>query len=209
MKHFVFVSVISLATVIACSVMAEAEEKANLAGDFDAILFPDGWSYLWNSDSKLGESKDYVALEPTPDGSNLLWTPTGLAEIPQAEGGYLWVGALDGTPGHVRAHPGPSLPNERFVIFAYKIKDPGSYSIIDSILVNAAGDASTGLSLRVLVNDTEKLSRATEPGMSKIDFDTELGSLKKGDTVYVAVGAGDSDLCDLFDIQFALESDLR
>jgi hypothetical protein len=184
--------------------LISAAEVANLASAFQRSSFPESWSYLWNQGGALGDSKTYIKLEATPEESPFCWTPSG-AVIPQASSGYLHLSAQNYAK-RVRGHVGPPTPFPLFAIFAHTLKAAGTYSISDSILTNAAGEGSSGLELKVLVNDQEIITRTTESGFNQTDFDTKLGDLKADDVVYVAVGPGKTDSGDLFDIQFIINS---
>jgi hypothetical protein len=188
------------------SALAQAEQVANLSRDFQKETFPEGWSYLWNDQGPLGQTEKYAKLEPTPEESIPFWTPTGSPDIPYRTSGFLYIGAK-ANPGKVRGHPGSPGPIPRYAIFAYTLKKEGSYCITESILLNAAGESSSGLELKVLVNDKEIITRTTDAGISHIDFDTKLGDLKAGDVVYVAVGAGKEITSDLFEMQYIIELD--
>jgi hypothetical protein len=184
----------------------QAEEVANLAKAFQKESFPQGWAYLWNDLDALGKSDKYSPLKTTPENSIPFWTPNGTGDLPQNPGGYLYIGTQT-YANRVRGHPGSPSPTPHYAIFAYTLSSAGTYSIAESVLVNAAGAASTGLELKVLVNDKEIITRTTEAGSAQIDFDTKLGELKSGDVVYVAVGPGADNNSDLFDLQFVIESE--
>jgi hypothetical protein len=186
--------------------VARADEVANLALSFQKESFPEGWAYLWNPSDELGKATKYKPLKPTPEDTILYWTPDGTGLIPQQLSGYLFMGAQTSS-SRVRGHAGAPGVMPQYAIFAYTLSAPGTYSITESILVNAAGEAASGLILKVLVNDTEIISRSTPAGAGQIDFDTKLGELKAGDVVYVAIGSGAESTADIFDVQFSIYMD--
>lgn len=115
---------------------------------------------------------------------------------------YLSLHALG---GHVGAHANARNSMDRFAIVSLEVDHSGYYSVIDSWIRKnrMAGDQ---VEVRVWVeNDTVSKVVTTEPGPQySADFDVNLGFLKKGERVFVAVGAGENHVADGFHWDFSI-----
>ena len=196
---------------------------ADYQGDYATGTFPTGWQYMWNAPSDWvgGASSDGSdgAIGVTIDYEPLQWsgnTGTGWTADGDTNSGngsparYLRLHSTGGHPGRGSAQ-GESLlltvPNsvDRCAIAAYEIQptDAGFLQISNSAV--SVGSAN-GLDVRVYVNDTQanRIIETSASGASS--FDTVLGTLNAGDTVYVAVGPNTHDGVDSFGLGYRIET---
>jgi len=96
--------------------------------------------------------------------------------------------------GSTFAHPGGGISNgeaqQRFAISAYTVPESGVYSITNSLVARNSPNGD-GIEVSVHVNDqpvTQLLSLGTAPNGTSGDFNTNLGQLTAGDTIYVGIG---------------------
>ena len=147
----------------------------------------DGWDYMWNpAGTAVGTAANYASLVQDDDWWMNLYAAT--ATFPSYWPAYvLNISATGGSPG---AGTAQGYDPEHFAIAAYTVQagEAGVVSITDSSIYNAYADNSTGVELRVYVNDTLTTSFIQGSGATAASFDASLGSLDVGDTVYVAVG---------------------
>ena len=133
------------------------------------------WQYLWNQNGEFGTASNYSAL--THDAWR--YRPATVDEFP-------YLGASSAHPGAGVDQPESGGIN-RYAIAAFTVSEAGLYEITNSSITRE-GMWGDGLEVSVHVNDlpvTQLLSLAPE---STGSFDTVLGNLSAGDTVYVGVG---------------------
>lgn len=153
----------------------------------------ENWSYLWNANSSLGDSKGYVPL---------VWNGY---DYRSGEASYPATSELKyGFLGPKRGHPGSGTSNgastDRYVISAYTFSEAGNFSITDSSLTTTC-EWSNGLDAHVYLND-----QVIPPASDFYDgINRNLGAVEAGDTVYVAIGPNGSHGCDAFLIDYSIE----
>jgi hypothetical protein len=196
------------------------EPVADYQTDFAATgtLTP-GWQYLWNqpdnwvaggaigdvTTGSIGNSASFMPLVFAGAG---LWTPSGNTDFAHDPDGYLRLAPWGGHPGRGTSYPAGNL--ERYAIAAYTVTSSGMYELDNATLgrpSTVTGPGIDGIDVLVFVNNTGSsplLSQTVPTGGSLITFNTSLGLLNAGDTVYVAVGAMASDAYDGFTLEFTL-----
>ena len=133
------------------------------------------WQYLWNQNGAFGTSSNYSAMVHD------VWRyrPAAVEEFP-------YLGATSAHPGS-GVDEGDSGGIDRYAIAAFTVGEAGEYEITNS-LITRDGMWGDGVEVSVHVNNepvTQLLSVAPESSGS---FDTVLGNLSAGDTIYVGVG---------------------
>lgn len=164
----------------------------------DNFLFPRpnaGWKYLWNKKGPIGNPAYYEPLLwNTAKGYNVHGRPNLPGPDP---GAYVHLEQTGGHPGRGAAQIASKI--DYYAIAAYTIQEAdgaGFYRITDSSITTNG----SGLRVVVHVNDqplllTRSVPKDTSPPAS---FNVNLGNLKPGDTVYVAVGPDGTDGADSF-----------
>lgn len=134
-----------------------------------------GWQYLWNQSAEFGTPSGYSAM--VQDAWR--YRPATAAEFP-----YL---------GATFTHPGSGIDEadsggiDRYAIAAYTVSEAGHYEITDS-LITRDGANGDGLEVSIHVNDQPVTQLLSLSPASTGNFDTALGNLSVGDTIYVGVG---------------------
>jgi hypothetical protein len=193
---------------------------ADYQDDFQGTSFPQDWEYLWNAPVGWNSNGQTGAVQTglITDGpatfdalhwNGVAWTPDGDANYTNnAPAGFLRLESDGGHPGNPDV---PSGGEERFAIAAFQIQDSGFYAIEDSLLGIATNASMTdGVEYRVFVNDQAPVGSGIATtnnvaGQSAYAyFDTDLGFLAGGDTVYVAVGSNGSHNFDTFELDYSI-----
>lgn len=183
---------------------------ANYRNDFRADdPLTDGWFYLWNAPSGwvanvssgdmrsgfIGVPSDYVSLQDaggywTPDGNG-----SGSNNDPAAYLKLTWNG------GHPGKSKGTSNLRARYAIAAYTVPSNGVYAIERSFLYRPSAEGD-GVELLVFAGVSGALLRQTFEPEESNDFNTAIGWLAEGQTVYVAVGPRENAISDYFEMDF-------
>jgi hypothetical protein len=148
---------------------------ANYQVDFDSMGPAANWQYLWNSSGEFGNESSYSALQYD------VWRfkPTTTNWPYFSSGG---------------AHPGDGTDEgsgvERHAIAAWTVTQDGEYSITDSTL-NNGNQFSDGVNVKVHVSGGPVTTLQTIGTQGSGSFDTALGFLTAGQTIYVGVAAGE------------------
>ena len=174
------------------------------AGQSRAERSADGWNYLWNSEGKIGTAAHYSKLAWNANTGQYC-TDSSVTTLPASEpGSFLFFTPSNGHTGRGK-DDGNSIHYDRFAIAAYTIQsgEIGQISITDSSL-KVDDSHGNGVELRVYVNDTLKNKFIQAGGADPSSFNVPLGSLKVGDTVYVAFGPNGIDTYDGFSLKFKL-----
>lgn len=191
---------------------------ANYKKDFDTKNNTDkasAWKYYWNApqgweagsstgDLNTGTILDrssYTLLKAT--GSML--TADGDRNFKNSQpDSFVQLTKRTGHPGTPAKTP-QKYAMDRYAIASYTVGKNGSYKIDNSTLTRVDYTKGNGLRVFVLVNDEQ------EPKFHKLlchkqvgdgSFDVELGKLKKGDKIYVAIGANSDSAFDAFFMNF-------
>jgi hypothetical protein len=186
---------------------AKGQIIASFRADFQPEQPKKGWRYLWNESGPLGDASKYAELQHArierPAGKEDYYVMDASSPFPgRSPAPYLRVSAAGGHPGH-----GPfqtKTDHEHFVIYAFSIPARGRHWLTNTFLARGAGKKNGAVHVQVFVNDIEAghdISCRTRDGVS---FDRALGNLSAGDIVYVAVGPGDVDAEDGFEIDFSI-----
>ena len=145
---------------------------------------------LWNATGPIGTAANYAPLQWCAGLiPSLSYTTDGTSNFPTPNnGGYTRIASMGGHPGEGAAQTTDNI--DRFTIAAYTVQagQAGTYGIAGSSLT-FQDPAAVGVILRVYVNNTQKARFIFMSGGASTNFDTPLGALNAGDTVYVAVGA--------------------
>ncbi len=172
-----------------------------------------GWKYYWNAPNgwsvdgtpgnlltgPIGDLTHYLPLEFT--GSQ--WTADGdLDGLNSAPDYYLRLGPGKGHVGS--GFRDPLLP-DRFAIAAYTVEHSGLYGLSNSF-ISVSAKSSDGV--EVVVHD-ENGKRLTDQqvmvgGGQTRGFDTRLGYLQKGETVYIGFGGNQNHSFDSFETDFSI-----
>jgi len=179
----------------------EPTPVASFRGDFLPEHPRPGWRYFWNPNGPVGDTNGYVEL---------VWNgavyATTAAEVPRSPPAhYLRISSTGGHPGQ-----GPSqtasrgIDYEHTVIIAFTVSDSGHFAIGPSSLSRHAGAKHGSVRLQVFLNDRDTGSEVYCRSREGISFDRRLGHLSRGDTIYVIIGPGETDVNDHFDLDFTI-----
>ncbi|MBI1368017.1 MAG: hypothetical protein GC162_05120 [Planctomycetes bacterium] len=199
---------------------------ADYADDFAADHLPAGWRYLWNAprDWHQGISRD--------ESDGAIWDLAGYRPLFPAGGAWTADGDRDPTNGSparfltltkIGGHPGrgmtqpetelpqglaPIKPNrrDRFAIAAWTADHDGFYAITHSALAST-NEPSNGLNVRVFTSYSAVRALVDEvvpADGAAASFDADLGYLRAGQTIYVAVGPNGADGSDSFTLDFSI-----
>lgn len=195
---------------------AGAAVVANYRDDFQADApLTGGWQYLWNAPDgwtpasgvtgdvttgPIGDPGSYLALMDA--GS--LWTAdgdgTGTNHNPDR---YVRLNANGGHPGGGSDVAGGNL--DRFAIAAYTVGQAGVYLVDRSYYSNTNNGGSNGAEVLIHVNGDPAASSTIVPNNGTRSFDTFLGLLDAGDTVYVGFGPNGHPGSDGFNMDFSVD----
>jgi hypothetical protein len=167
---------------------------ADYTDDFQSGTPAAGWQYLWNPNGAFGNANDYSVMPA--DGS--VYRPPSEEFLNLASGS---------------GHPGPGVDNstggpfDRLPIAAYTVPVDGQYSIDDSFL---SRDGAFGDGVSVLMHVGNSVTQiGSFEAESTGDFDTSIGFLTAGTTIYIGVtpdgpGSGSSAGNDYFTWDFSI-----
>ncbi len=175
-----------------------------------------GWQYLWNAPTNwvFGEQYDGAsgAITETDCFRHLLWSDSDNWRVDSdnlltngSPGEYLHLHSTGGHPGSGwnTTDMQPTYTNylNRYAIAAYTVAESGSYNIIESMLYTDS--SADGIDLIVMVNDTVIEHNYLGKALTA-DFDTDLGELAVGDTIYVGIGPNAHRQADGFQLDFSI-----
>ncbi len=186
---------------------AASAHEASIIASYRANFQPEhpkaGWRYYWNANGPVGDTNSYAEL--VWNGTVYATAEAELPAPPPAR--YLRLSGTGGHPGQGPSQTGSvGIHYEHAAIIAFTVPASGSYIIEQSFLSRHAGPKSGGVTLQVFVGDRpagpEIFCRSqTRDGVA---FDRELGRLSAGETIFVAIGPGETDLDDSFDLDFSI-----
>lgn len=169
---------------------------ADYRDDWQPTTPKPGWTYRWNSGGAIGTAANY---------SNLIYNATanqyntgGTATLPGPSPGQF--GFLGSVGGHPAAGISEGSSVDRYVLGAYTVSSGGQYSIANSFANRTAGPGL--LDIRVYVNNT-LLLQTSQINVNQ-NFNTNLGSLVMGDTIYVAIGPQGTHGSDSFTLDYSI-----
>lgn len=179
--------------------------EAILLGGFRQSFKPGnpdaGWRYLWNAAGEIGKAVHYRPLIWNKCGA---YTPS--ANFPAgspAKG--LMLDMLSGYPGQGSASAPDKLDHYAIIAYTMQADSKGNVWLTDGNILKPIGGEKETIDLQVYVNDTLKYSDNIATAETPALFQQELGELKKGDTIYVAVGPDNNDAEDMFHLDFNLK----
>lgn len=182
---------------------------ANYREDFQAQApLATGWQYLWNAPPGwainntgqqaggfIGAPHDYLALVSSDSG----WTPDadtdGTNNLPA---GFLTLSATGGHPGPAA---GSTNKRDRFAIAAYTVPFSGYYSV-DNSFISLPNSSSNGVEVLVFPGKSEAITKVVGNANATTSFDTEIGYLDAGQTLYIAIGPNGNAAYDTFEMDF-------
>jgi hypothetical protein len=174
---------------------------ASFRADFQPEQPAPGWRYYWNQNGPVGDTNSYVQLVWT--GERYSTTDQQLPAPPPAR--YLRLSNRSGHPGlgssQVSAIGGD---DECAVIVGFTVPEVGRYAITNSLISRHDGAMSGSIHLQVFVNDRNTTAEVYCRSREGIPFDRELGTLAAGDSIYVSIGAGETDRNDSFGLDFSI-----
>ena len=156
-----------------------------------------GWAFYWNAPTNgdsatglIGDPSAYQLLEYSPDDGQAWHVPSHRPEY-----GMLQLTKEGGRPGTGWSDPDNEANTlDRYVIAGFKVPVAGDYSITSSSLFARQNLSSNGVSLRIYAAGRVVLIAHCERNTTRA-FDTDLGRLKAGDQIHVAIGPrGRSDV---------------
>ena len=149
---------------------------------------PPGWSFDWNATGKIGDSTGYVSLvciEVTSRRNRKLLTygvPDDAGRVRQDRPSHGWYGDTCA----VRDKDGTA----RYAIASYVMQEDANGDIwINNGNLQNRGYAG-GSSLEIYVNNERVFNAPVAVNRMPLLFQKQLGRLKRGDTIRVAVGPG-------------------
>ena len=180
-----------------------------LVGSKDAPTNAPGWSYLYNFASQFGDPAGY---------RDLRWDGIARYDCNGAEPHpgpfpfrYLSLRPDGGHPGCGVNQQG-SDDKDLFTIAAYTVPRDGNYRL-DSAWVLANNwerwkqPVTQDAEVAVHLNDREPIIRKRLGPTGFVNFNCQLGLLKRGDSIYVGVGPCGDDSMDGFDWNFTVMVD--
>ncbi len=165
-----------------------ATTQADSWNDYQSGTPATGWSYLTNANGPIGTAANYVTL-PSGSSNNYVHA-TNLAER-YSTGGRPGLGYNQGEI------------EDRYSISAFNVSLEGQYYLTNSLLTQTNSGGGNGTDLIVMVGDAV-IANVDSPAGGQVSFDSNLGYLKPGDTIYVAVGAKGGRGNDKFNLEYAL-----
>ena len=134
-----------------------------------------------------------------------LYTPDGDPKLPQeAPANFIRIADVGGHPGLGRLQEAGGNKIDRCVIFAFTVPASAHYFIKQSFVSRDEGSLNGQINLKVLVNDREIGFEVVSQSKERQTFDRDLGKLKAGNTIYVAVGPDGTDEHDHFNLDFSI-----
>jgi hypothetical protein len=176
------------------------------------------WEYLWNRPSNWttnepGEfdSSPITAIHslqpliPSAEDPSVL-TADGDLENNSHPSSWLRLRSNGGTPGSPSEIDGKNQ-YARYVVAAYTVENSGIYGLQDATIY-APSLEGDGINLVVMVNgDIVGKPMHVQPGEA-VQFDQDIGTLKAGDRVFVAVGPKGTVNYSYFKIDYSIKRDV-
>lgn len=164
---------------LATSPTVGASTSASYQADFLSPAPKQGWQYLWNSNGAIGNPLNYKPMQF--NGSQYELDTDGT--FPDSEpAAFLSLNSTGGHPGRGSAQAGAL---NRYTIAAFTVPDGGAYTIDG--FIDALGSGENDLIVHVN-GGAALINLASVTGLSR--FNSSLGFLNAGDTIYVAAGPG-------------------
>lgn len=185
-------------------------------------VLSNGWSYLWNAPSDWNGTSSANGLTGPIDSLNdyellkwnggSLWTADGDADNNNGvPANYLQMNGSSGHPGRGYSQK-ETITNDcdRYVISAFQVDIAGYYILHDSWFTTS-GSEPNGNEVRVYTSNSPSnpILSTVFMAVASASFNTKLGYLNAGDTVYVAVGPSVTDGSDSYGIDYSLSLERR
>jgi len=170
----------------------EAREKGILHGVFgDAVAMkvpPAGWSFAWNAAGGLEGSPGFTALDCVETASG---RRTSVAWGVSGRGGELTADrpSFSDAGDAFGIRDGDGTPRSAIASFTLSTEPGGEIWINHGNLRNKSFQGGT--SLDILINGKRMVGRVAPQDRTPLLFQENLGKLKKGDVIQVAVGPGE------------------
>ena len=165
-----------------------AVTQADYRGDFQTGTPASGWVYMTNLNGSIGTAANYVALPAGP--SNNYVEPVTTAERFLNGGRPGW-----GT--------GQGQSEDRYSIAGYTVTLEGAYYLGNTYIEQVNKNGGNGTNIKILIDDNEIYS-FDNPAKESSTFDIDLGWVKSGQTIYVAVGPKGNKGHDLYHMTYVL-----
>jgi beta-glucosidase len=201
-KTIAMLSVFAAAlTALPASAQEGIKELAVHGESFNKPESAQPFRYLWNAKGPIGKAENYVALPFVEKDKIYAIVDENGKPVPDKPIGRNWMCL----PGLEAARD--SEKTDRYLISAYPVAEDsqGHVWLINGNLQHPYGRTEKdAVLLRVFVNDEQKYELTS--GFSKVPalFNCDLGPLKKGDTIYAAVGPEAKNEADLFKLFFTI-----
>ena len=164
---------------------------------------PPGWSFDWNATGKIGDSTGYVSLAciEVPYKRILkvftYGVPDDAGRVRRDRPSHRWYGDTIS----VRDKDGTA----RYAIASYVMQEDanGDIWINNGNLLNRG--CAGGSLLEIYVNNERVFNAPAARGLMPLLFQKQLGRLKRGDTIQVAVGPGDKSNCGGGRLRYMIE----
>lgn len=211
---FVFLIVNSGASEIVANLRADYTAGSAGGDEADKESLGTGWAYLWNAPEDWDVQRDPASEEVFTGGIDsiahyrpLVWNSErkgwggSASEIP-APPPASFIGFRTTGDGRVSCSPGAPRDQfgnlNRYLILAYTVKEAGSYAIVDSRFESTfmSTDGHDFLIFTSADPENPIFETIFAPGTTDF-FDTELGEIAAGTTIYIAIGPNRSHNSDL------------
>lgn len=217
------------------SVSAEivAQYSSNPAPDISSPWdapgsLPDGWRFLWNEPTGFdpGESYDTTPDDPGDFTSNPFGNPSNYQTLSWDGSLQQWKqgpelpagGDYNGVAKNMRLTVDGGIPgfpatdestHDRMPVIAWSVPNDGMYSFVNGTIetISAHGDSIDGVELLIHINRGPVTQVADSgPGRNQDgSWSHQIGVLKRGDTIYLGLGAKDSRVGDHAAFDFQIE----
>jgi hypothetical protein len=204
LKLSVFVCGVTMFGIPASVQTVQATIIADFVANYTTPVPATGWAYEWNSLGTIGTPANYTTLLFDPNAFGIGngaydVTPGTFPSAPPASYTVLASGFM---------HPGNGTSQtafEHYTIAAFTLSSSGITSIINSSIADGDAGGGDGINLFINVNGDAGTTTPFGNGFGATSFNTSLGFLNAGDTVYVAVGAKSTDSNDSTVLSFQLD----
>lgn len=195
--------------LLAFALASRAAVIGDYSTDFRTGGFPSNWRYMWNKptgwsaspDNRtggIGNPSSYANLVP----SGSIYTPDGDSNFSNnSPAAYLQLSSSGGHPG---ANAGAAGVKDRYAIAAFTVPAAGYHKITNSRVRGVSG--GTGLHLVAHTGSNPAAVELRTTADTQESFDTLLGFLPAGETIYVAVGPDGNSSSDSFTLDFTVET---
>jgi len=172
--------------------------------DFKTHSPTPGWTYLWNALGPITSAANYRALNWGMTVNK--YSPNGWPVSPDNSvtiAPYIGLGSTGGHPGR---GVNQSATYDRFAVAAYTVKFAGYYAVASGsvTMATAASNGGQVVIYAETANGTSYVQKysSTFPSVTAFPFQSNVGQLQAGDTIYVGIGPNLSDGSDSFSLDY-------